>query len=94
MLAKYILSKLDFQTFSIVDSADDLSNEENPHLLQRLELEFNSYLNTLKELPTIMRKVAPISKSEAYRLLKSEDFQRFELESHQTDFLFTSSMID
>ena len=94
MLAKYILSKLDFQTFSIIDLTGDMSNGDNPQLLQRLELELTAYLNTLKELPTIMRKVAPTSKSESYRLMKSDDFQRFEQERHHTDLFFTSSMID
>lgn len=91
MLAKYVLSKLDFQTFSIIDT---VGNEDDSQLLQRLELELTGYLNTLKELPTIMRKVAPTSKSESYRLMKSDDFQRFEQERHHTDLFFTSSMID
>lgn len=91
MLAKYILSKLDFQTFSIIDS---ISDEENRPILHRINLELTAYLNALKGLPTIMRKLAPTSKSESYRLLNCEDFQIFENERHLTDLFLTSLMID
>lgn len=91
MLVKYILSKLDFQTVSIIDSIIDISDEETR---QRIELELTGYLNRLKDLPTIMRKLAPTSKSESYRLFKSEDFQFFDNERHLTDLFLTSLMID
>lgn len=91
MLAKYILSKLDFQTFSIIDS---ISDEENRPILHRINLELTAYLNALKGLPTIMRKLVPTSKSESYRLLNCEDFQIFENERHLTDLFLTSLMID
>jgi hypothetical protein len=90
MIARYILSKLDFQSFSIIDPVKSFSNEEKT----RLQTELTSYLNLLKELPTIMRKIAPNPKSESYRLLKSENFQSIEIEYHLTDLLLASLITD
>ncbi len=94
MIAKYILSKLDFQSFAILDSMKSFSEEENPRILNRIQIELNSYMKLFKEIPTIMRKIAPNSKSESYRLLKFENFQSFENEYHLTDLLFASLILD
>jgi hypothetical protein len=94
MIVKYILSKLDFQSFSLIESVNSLSQEENNKILNRIQMELISYLDILKQIPTIMRKIAPTSKSESYRLLKSENFHSFENERHLTDLLLASLIID
>jgi hypothetical protein len=94
MLMKYILSKLDFQSFSLIDSINSFSKQENVKILNRIQIELTSYINTFKQIPTIMRKLAPTSKSESYRLLKFENFQSFQNERHLTDLLLASLIID
>ena len=94
MIVKYILSKLDFQTFSFLNSKTLSNDEQNNKILNRIQTELTSYLDTLKQIPTIMRKITPMSKSESYRLLKLENFQSFQNESHLTDLLLASLIID
>lgn len=91
MLAKYILSKLDFQSFSLIDAASD--KDEQSRLMSRIQSELRSYTDGLKQLPTVMRRVGPASKSEPYRLFKLDDFQFFQNERHQTDLFLASSII-
>ncbi len=94
MMIKYILSKLDFQSFSLINSINLLSKEENCKILNRIQIELISYLDIFKQIPTIMRKIPPTSKSESYRLLKFENFQSFQNERHITDLLLASLIID
>jgi hypothetical protein len=94
MMVKYILSKLDFQSFSLINSMNSLSEEENDKILTRIQLELKCYIDQLKQVPTIMRKLIPTSKSESYRLLKFENFQSFQNERHITDLLFASLITD
>ena len=91
MLAKYILSKLDFQSFALIESASD--KDEQARMMSRIQSELRSYVDGLKQLPTIMRRVAPASKSESYRLFKLDNFQFFQNERHQTDLFLASSII-
>jgi alanyl-tRNA synthetase len=94
MIVKYILSKLDFQTYSLMNSKSPSNEEQNDKIATRIQSELTSYIDTLKQIPTIMRKIAPTSKSESYRLLKFENFQSFQTESHLTDLLLASLIID
>jgi hypothetical protein len=94
MIVKYILSKLDFQTYSLMNSKSPSNEEQNDKIATRIQCELTSYIDTLKQIPTIMRKIAPTSKSESYRLLKFENFQSFQTESHLTDLLLASLIID
>ncbi|CAF3337489.1 unnamed protein product [Rotaria sp. Silwood1] len=94
MIAKYILSKLDFQSFSLTNSINSSYQEQNTKIINRIQTELTSYINILKQVPTIMRKIAPTSKSESYRLLKLENFQLCQNECHLTDLLLTSLVID
>ncbi|CAF4180315.1 unnamed protein product [Rotaria magnacalcarata] len=95
MIAKYMLSKLDVQSFSLINSALNSSyQEENKKILNSIQTELTSYMNILAQIPTIMRKLAPTSKSESYRLLKEENFQSFQNERHITDLLLASLVID
>ncbi|UJR25167.1 hypothetical protein I4U23_006523 [Adineta vaga] len=91
LLVKYILSKLDFQSFSLLNSNYIHSNDS---IKNRFQCELTSYLDIFKQVPTIMRKVAPTTKSEAYRLLKMENFQAFQNERNLTDLLLASLIID
>ena len=91
---KYILSKLDFESFSLISPPSSCSTKEQIELINRIEHELNSYVNAFKQIPTVMRKVNPTSKSEAYRLFKLENFQFFEKERHQTDLFIGSLIID
>ncbi|CAF4621056.1 unnamed protein product, partial [Rotaria sp. Silwood2] len=93
MIAKYILSKLDFQTFSLANTINSSYQEQNVKILNRIQTELTSYLDILKQIPTIMRKIVPTSKSESYRLLKLDNFQSFQNECHLTDLLLTSLVI-
>jgi hypothetical protein len=94
MIVKYILSKLDFQSFSLMNSINCLSQEENEKIFNRIQIELKSYLDILKQIPTVMRKITPTSKSESYRLIKFENFQSFQNECHLTDLLLASLIID
>jgi hypothetical protein len=94
MIVKYILSKLDFQTYSLMNSKSPSNEEQNDKIATRIQSELTSYIDILKQIPTIMRKIAPTSKSESYRLLKFENFQSFQTESHLTDLLLASLIID
>lgn len=91
---KYILSKLDYQSFSLINSQTILSENENNQILNRIQNELKSYLDIFKSIPTIMRKITSTSKSESYRLLKSDNFQSFQTESHLTNLLLASFIID
>ncbi len=71
-----------------------LSEQENGRILNRIQMELISYIDLFKEIPTIMRKIIPNSKSESYRLLKSENFQLFQNEYHLTDLLLAPFIID
>ena len=92
MLAKYLLSKLDFQSLSLIDPVSE--QDEETSLNSRIQCELLSYADGLKQLPTIMRRVAPALKSESYRLFKLENFQFFRSERHQTDLFLAASIID
>ncbi|CAF1370973.1 unnamed protein product [Adineta steineri] len=94
MFIKYILSKLDFQSFSLINPINSFDQQQNHLILSRIQLELTSYMDILKQIPTIMRKVAPTSKSESYRLLKFENFQLFQNQRHLTDLLLASLIID
>ncbi|CAF3453563.1 unnamed protein product [Rotaria socialis] len=95
MIAKYMLSKLDVQSFSLINSALNSSyQEENKKILNSIRTELRSYMSMLTQIPTIMRKLAPTSKSESYRLLKEENFQSFQNERHITDLLLASLITD
>ncbi|CAF0792750.1 unnamed protein product [Rotaria sordida] len=94
MIAKYILSKLDFQSFSLINSINSSYPEQNNQIFNRIGIELKFYIEILKQIPTIMRKIVPTSKSESYRLLKLENFQSFQNECHLTDLLLTSLVID
>ncbi|CAF1558443.1 unnamed protein product [Adineta steineri] len=94
MFIKYILSKLDFQSFSLINPINSSDQQQNHLILNRIQLELTSYMDILKQIPTIMRKVAPTSKSESYRLLKFENFQLFQNQRHLTDLLLASLIID
>ena len=93
MLAKYILSKLDFQSFSLVDPVDPSDQQRHSEMLNRVQIELRAYIDALKQIPTVMRKLAPSAKSESYRLFKSENFHSFEQERHQTDLFLAASII-
>ncbi len=93
-MIKYILSKLDFQSFSLMNSINLLSEEENNKIENRIQMELKSYIDILKQIPTVMRKIVPTSKSESYRLLKFENFQSFQNERHLTDLLLASLIIN
>lgn len=92
MIIKYILSKIDYQSFSLINSKKTLSKEENEQILNRIDNELKSYIEIFKSIPTIMRKITSTSKSESYRLLKYENFQTIQNESCLTD-LFLASFI-
>ena len=66
--------------------------QENIEIFNRIEMELNSYIDILKQIPTIMRKITPTSKSESYRLFKSDNFQSIQNERYLTD-LFLASLI-
>ncbi|CAF1241902.1 unnamed protein product [Adineta ricciae] len=91
LFVKYILSKLDFQSFSLLNTN---SFHLNQSIITRLQLELASYLDLFKQIPTIMRKTAPTAKSEAYRLFKLDTFPPTQNELHRTDLLLASSIID
>ena len=91
LFAKYILSKLDFQLFSLSNTNSFHSNQS---ITTRLQLELTSYLDLFKQIPTIMRKTTPSAKSEAYRLLELDNFLSIQTELHQTNLLLASLIID
>ena len=94
MLAKLILSKLDFQSFSLIDRSSSWPEERELEVKTLIESELKTYLNELQQMPTIMRKTAANSKSETFRLFKLENFQSFENVKHRTDRILGISLID
>jgi hypothetical protein len=94
MIAKYILSKLDFQSFSLIDPISSSTEQQNDQIQNRIQTELTSYTDIFKQIPTVMRKITPTSKSEAYRLLNQENFQSFQSERHLTDLFLASLIID
>jgi hypothetical protein len=59
-----------------------------------IQHELSVYGNALKQLPTIMRKLPGTSKSQPFRLLKSDTFALFHDERMRTDLLLASSIVD
>ena len=91
-LCRYVLSKLTFRSFSLVSSGT--FDDDQSELIERIQKELNGYLDVFKQIPTVMRKVNPTSKSEAFRLFKKADFHQFEKERRQTDLFIGSTIID
>lgn len=94
MFAKHILSKIDFQRFSLIESSSINGDQAQTQLKNDILAETDFYLDELKKLPTIMRKTTANSKSEAYRLIKEENLRSFEKVREKTDLHFVSFIID
>lgn len=94
LLAKYVLSKLDFQSFTVLHATESFHRQSASPFGNRLQAELTAYLEAFKQIPTVMRKTTPSSKSEAYRLLRAEDFGLFQHERQLTDLLLASLVVD
>lgn len=70
-----------------------MCQEQDYKSLNRIQTELTFYMDSLKQIPTVMRKMAPTSKSESYRLLKQENFEAFQNERHLTDLLLALLVI-
>ena len=94
MLVKYILSKLDFQSFSLTNSKNSSFQQQNDEVVNRIQTELISYIDRLKQVPIVMLKMTPGSKSESYRLFKLANFQSIQNDCHHTDLLLALLILD